>query len=90
MILRKKLLYNSSHRGCKEMDIILGDFFQLEGNNLSEKELNIYSNLLEESDNNLYYIFLNFLLNETISETFKHYEEIIGKIVKFHRKKLNL
>jgi antitoxin CptB len=89
MTLRKKLLYNSNHRGCKEMDIILGDFFESEGSNLTQNQLEIYANLLDESDSLLYQIFTEALVyQEDIPVTLQKYEEIITKIVKFRVKKL--
>lgn len=49
-ILRKKLLFRSSHRGTKEMDILLGTFFKNNYNLLEEKELLEFKSLLMITD----------------------------------------
>jgi len=49
-ILRKKLLFRSCHRGTKEMDILLGDFFKGNSNLLNEKELLEFKSLLMITD----------------------------------------
>ena len=49
-IFRKKLLFRSSHRGTKEMDILLGGFFKEWGNSLNESELIEFQSLLELTD----------------------------------------
>lgn len=53
-ILRKRLLYQSQHRGMKEMDIILGDFAQELLQRMSYKELHQFEDLLAFSDQDLY------------------------------------
>ena len=50
----KRLMYQSNHRGCKEMDILLGGFASQTLNQLSEDELKDYSNLLEVDDAQIY------------------------------------
>ena len=49
-ILRKKLLFRSSHRGTKEMDILLGTFFKDNYDLLNEKELLEFKLLLMITD----------------------------------------
>ena len=49
-ILRKKLLFWSSHRGTKEMDILLGTFFKDNYDLLEEKELLEFKILLMITD----------------------------------------
>lgn len=53
-ILRKKLFHRSKFRGCKETDIILGDFAEEFLPTMTEDELALYENLLEEDDGNIY------------------------------------
>ena len=43
-ILKKKIIYSSTHRGSKEMDILLGNFVKNHIDSLNDKEL---YNLLE-------------------------------------------
>ena len=59
--LKKKILYRSSYRGTKEMDLLLGSFVRFYINEFNEKELSDLSNLLDIEDE----ILLNFYLNET-------------------------
>ena len=49
-ILRKKLLFRSSHRGTKEMDILLGTFFKDNYDLLEKKELLEFKVLLMITD----------------------------------------
>jgi antitoxin CptB len=54
-ILRiKKLIYRSSHRGCKETDYIFTDFALNELHKLSDEMLNDYEKLIEVDDALLY------------------------------------
>ena len=46
----KKLLFRSSHRGTKEMDIVLGGYFKKNHSNLSEVDLKEFEKLLHFSD----------------------------------------
>jgi antitoxin CptB len=38
----KKLIYQSNHRGCKELDIILGSFANAHLTKLNTKQLDLY------------------------------------------------
>lgn len=53
-LLRKRLLYQSHHRGMKEMDLILGGFFQHFFHTLNEEELLHFEELLAFPDQDLY------------------------------------
>ena len=46
----KKLLFRSSHRGTKEMDIVLGGYFKKNHSNLSKVDLREFEKLLDFSD----------------------------------------
>lgn len=50
----KQLLYRSTHRGCKEMDSILGEFAKHNLDSLSEEELILYGKLLDVEDSYIY------------------------------------
>ncbi|UWI83245.1 succinate dehydrogenase assembly factor 2 [Wolbachia endosymbiont of Howardula sp.] len=54
-LLRKKLLYRSSHRGCKETDIILGAFALKFINSFSFSELIRYEKIVDLDDDILYF-----------------------------------
>ena len=51
---RKKLLFQSQHRGMKENDILLGHFAAELIETLSEEDLEFFEALLGESDNDIY------------------------------------
>ncbi len=48
--LRKKLLYQSNHRGCKETDLLLGKFASVYLNEMSYQELEAYDIVLSQTD----------------------------------------
>ena len=50
----KRLLYRASHRGTKEMDLILGGFAEAEADRLSDADVEAFEQLLNESDPDLY------------------------------------
>ena len=52
--LKNKIIYRASYRGTKEMDILLSSFVRKIINDLSLKDLNDLSDLLEIGDENLY------------------------------------
>lgn len=53
-VLAKKLLYKSTHRGCRETDIILGQYAQKYINDMSYEELEIFETILNISDSDIY------------------------------------
>ncbi len=53
-LLKKKLLYRSCNRGCKENDLILGNFVVNNINNLTTHELHLLYNFLDEQDNDIF------------------------------------
>ena len=52
--LKKKIIYRSSYRGTKEMDILLSSFVKDVINHLDNDELENLLNLLNIDDDNLY------------------------------------
>ena len=52
--LKKKIIYRSSYRGTKEMDILLSSFVKDVINHLDNDELDNLFNLLNIDDDNLY------------------------------------
>ncbi len=50
----KRLRMRSSRRGIREMDIILGDFARRALGDLRPRALDLYEELLEENDHDLY------------------------------------
>lgn len=53
-ILRKRLLYQSQHRGMKEMDVILGDFAEQALQTMTEEELVQFEDILAFPDQEVY------------------------------------
>ena len=51
---RKRLLYQSSHRGTKESDLLLGAFAEVHLAGFSAAQLDRYEALLEENDGDLF------------------------------------
>ena len=49
-ILKKQIIYRSSHRGTKEMDLLLGNFAKKNINIFNDSELNDLNNLLQIND----------------------------------------
>lgn len=55
--IRKKLLYQSQHRGCKETDGVLGPFAEKFLPDCDEAELRAFAALLAENDWELWHWF---------------------------------
>lgn len=53
-ILRKRLRYQSWHRGCKETDVILGHFCDAHVEQMNEAELREFEMILQQDDADLY------------------------------------
>lgn len=50
----KKLIYRSAHRGCKEMDVILGPFAEQKLAALSAEDIEQYEKFIQEDDWDIY------------------------------------
>ncbi|MFL2883181.1 MAG: succinate dehydrogenase assembly factor 2 [Pelagibacteraceae bacterium] len=55
--LKKRIIYRSSYRGTKEMDILLSSFVEKYVNILNEKDLNELEELLNLEDEVIYNFF---------------------------------
>jgi antitoxin CptB len=88
-VLRKKVLYMSTHRGCKEMDIILGQFAESQIHTLTDAEVLIYEKLLELSDNILYNLISEILIQGKLERDIERKEinNLLLKISLFHDQK---
>lgn len=53
-ILLRKIMYRSLHRGCKETDIILGNYAKASAQNFDDEKLALYHDFLDESDAEIY------------------------------------
>lgn len=74
----KKIIYRAVHRGCKETDYLLGNFFEASRDNIAELGLDICENLLAEDDVMIY----DWIINKEVTPV--NYVDIIKKIQKFH------
>ena len=52
--LRKRLRYQSWHRGCKETDVLLGNFCDQNLQTFDKQQLNEFESILNEDDADLY------------------------------------
>jgi antitoxin CptB len=52
--LKNKIIYRANYRGTKEMDKLLGSFVKLHINQLTDDELQLLCDLLDNEDENLY------------------------------------
>ncbi len=66
--LKKKLLYRSSYRGTKEMDMLLSSFVKFYIDKLSIEELKDLDKLLDFEDEVLYNYYQNNTINPSIKE----------------------
>ena len=74
----KKIIYRAVHRGCKETDFLLGDFFVANKNDISELGLDLCEKFLDEDDMLIYDWILEKIPHDEI------YKNLIEKIRKFH------
>jgi len=51
---RKKLIFRAGHRGTKEMDLILGNFAADHVHGFTPEEVDLFEDLLNDSDPDLY------------------------------------
>jgi antitoxin CptB len=79
MSLKKKLLYRSIHRGCKETDFLIGEFAKQNLDQMTDKELAIYHDFLQQDDLEIY----NWIVDKTTAEA--KYLQLVTAIKKFHQ-----
>ena len=65
-ILKKQIIYRSTHRGSKEMDILLGEFVKTHINNFDNDDLNNLKEVLSVEDEILYKWYLGKEDNKSI------------------------
>ena len=77
--LKKKIIYRSTHRGAKEMDILLGNFVKKHINDLNDSELNELEKILLIEDDVLIKWYFeknskNPVLNTSVSKILKSFK----------------
>jgi|TARA_B100000959_G_C14516913_1_gene433714 antitoxin CptB len=65
-ILKKKLLYRSSYRGTKEMDILLSSFVKFYIDKFTEEELEDLNKLLDLEDEVIFNFYKKDISNDSI------------------------
>ncbi len=80
-VLRRKLRYRSINRGCKETDILIGNFAIHHLNAIADDKLTSYAKILEENDADLYNILLE---KQPIPNHLD--KDLIRQIIQFHQK----
>jgi|TARA_B110000881_G_scaffold212817_1_gene223028 antitoxin CptB len=66
--LKKKLIYRSSYRGTKEMDILLSSFVKKHIDILSETDLHDLSKVLDLEDEVIYNFYNNNFIDSPLKE----------------------
>lgn len=74
----KELLYKSWYRGCKETDILIGNFVREYHESFTNSDLALLKELMEESDHDMY----NWIVG--ISKSPAKYAELISRITEFN------
>ncbi len=77
-ILLRKLIYRSTHRGCKETDILLGNFFVAKHLEFDDEKLQLYQQFIEEDD-----VFIYDWIMQKVEPVYK-YVGLVEEIRKFH------
>jgi len=67
--LKKQIIYRSSHRGFKEMDLLLGSFVKQYINDFKESELKDLVKILSIEDEIIYKWYLDKKANNSIKKT---------------------
>ena len=68
-ILKKQIIYRSTHRGTKEMDLLLGNFVKKHIDELNAAELKDLEKLLFTEDEIIYKWYIEKNSNKTIPKT---------------------
>ena len=58
-LLIKKLYFRASHRGMKEMDLLLGNYAKENLNKMTTEELTEFEKILNIPDQNIYLWYMN-------------------------------
>ena len=77
-LLKKKIIYSSTHRGFKEMDLLLGSFVKMYLNKLNTSDLIDLHNLLMLEDEIIYDWYFKkkkfFIYNNKVSNLLRNFK----------------
>ena len=68
-ILKKKIIYRATHRGSKEMDLLLGNFVKNIINKINDKDLIYLNEFLSTEDDNIYKMYYKNISKNEISKS---------------------
>ena len=83
-MLRKCLYYRSINMGCKELDIILGNFANKYVKSMNYEELIMYADILSVNDRELYNYISGIVKNISLSNL-----KMVDSIVNFVKYEMN-
>ncbi|MDC0248074.1 succinate dehydrogenase assembly factor 2 [Pelagibacteraceae bacterium] len=77
--IKKQIIYRSTHRGSKEMDLLIGTFVRKNINKFKDDDLNDLNEFILSDDETLYNLYfdkkvVNHTLNKKISKMFKNFK----------------
>ena len=68
-ILKKKITYRATHRGSKEMDLLLGNFVKNIIDKINEKDLNYLNEFLSTEDDTIYKMYYKNISKDKMSKS---------------------
>lgn len=77
----KRILYRSWHRGCKETDILLGDFAKANLSIMNAEDIACFERLLDEQDLDIY----SWVNHPDLTPT--EFQEMIARIKRFQEQR---
>ena len=68
-ILKKKIIYRATHRGSKEMDLLLGNFVKNIIDKINKKDLNYLNEFLSYEDDTIYKMYYKNISKDKMSKS---------------------
>ena len=68
-ILKKQIIYRSTHRGSKEMDLLLGNFVKNIIDKINKKDLNYLNEFLSYEDDTIYKMYYKNISKDKMSKS---------------------
>jgi antitoxin CptB len=77
--MKRKLLYRSIHRGCKETDFLIGEFAKEKIEKMPPAKMKLFDLFLQEDDLEIY----DWIMEKAAAKT--QYSTLVNEIRKFHK-----